>query len=136
MEDTGLLAHAPSKSRERRLRGAISRFPWILELGALLLSSSALFTAIAILASRQGKLATDWSFPTSINTVVAVLGAVNKATLAFAVSACIGQHKWNLFRTKSGKLGLFERFDEASRGPWGSLWLILHTRGKYDIKLG
>lgn len=134
MEGTGLLGHAPFQSREKGLRGAISKFPWLLELGALLLSSSALFTAIAILASYQGKLVTEWSFPTSINTVIAVLGAINKATLAFAVSACIGQHKWNLFKAKSGKLGLFECFDEASRGPWGSLWLILHTKGKYAIK--
>ena len=126
MEGSSLLRGTQFSARGTGRGGAISL--WTLELGAILLSTIALISVVAILASQSGKPVTEWAFPTSINTVVAVLGAINKATLAFTVSACLGQHKWNMFRAESGKLGVFKKLDEASRGPWGSLWLILGTR--------
>ena len=129
MEKAGLLGSKTPTPHERAAESTVSEmFPWLLELGALLLSSFSVVAAVVILASQDDKPVTEWSFPISINAIIAVLGAVNKATLAFAISACIGQHKWNLFRANSGKMALFERLDEASRGPWGSLWLILQTR--------
>lgn len=124
MEKTSLLESTQSPARQASWR----KVPWLLELGALLLSLSSLITAAAILASQDGKSVTGWRLPLSLNTVVAVLGAINKGTLAFVVSACIGQHKWNLFKAERGKLALFERFDEASRGPWGSTRLMFETR--------
>ena len=98
-------------------------------MGALLISTLSLAAAIAVMASQNGKSVAEWDFPTSINTVVAILGAINKATLAFTISACLGQHKWNWFKTRDDKLGIFEKFNEA-RGPWGSLFLIVGTKGR------
>lgn len=103
--------------------------PWLLEIGALLASALSLAAAVGIMASQNGKPVAEWKFPTSINTVVAVLGAISKATLAFTISACLGQHKWNWFKARDDKLGLFEKFDDA-RGPWGSLFLIAGIRGR------
>lgn len=100
---------------------------WFYEIVALAFSTAALASVAVLLATQDGSLVTDWDFPLSINTVVAILGVVNKATLAFVISACIGQHKWNMFKGEGGKLALFEQFDEASRGPWGGLGLMFRS---------
>jgi hypothetical protein len=108
-----------------------SRWPlpaWLLEIGSTLLSISALLAAIVVLATQNGKPVTDWHFPASINTVVSTLGVISKVSLAFTISACLGQQKWNWFRKHQGNLSLFEIFDSASRGPWGSLGLLIFAR--------
>ncbi|KAK7931529.1 hypothetical protein PG985_002241 [Apiospora marii] len=43
----------------------------------------------------------------------------------YAVSAAIGQVKWNWFRAQRRPLHHFELLDEASRGPLGSLSILL-----------
>jgi hypothetical protein len=96
----------------------------------LLLAVAALVSAAVVLASYDGKALDEWRFATSINTIISTLGVISKASLAFAVSASIGQHKWNWFRERKDELHVFERFDEASRGPWGSINLLLWSRAR------
>jgi hypothetical protein len=109
--------------------------PWILELAALCLSICSLAAAIILLTYENGKPLNQWRFPTSINTVISALGVVSKASLAFAISASIGQHKWNWFRVHRDDIRVFETFDEASRGPWGSLNLLFSIRRWYSTFL-
>jgi hypothetical protein len=109
-----------------------SRFySWLLEIGALVLSIGSTIATIAVLASQNGKPLSDWRFVTSLNTVISTLGALSRTFLAFTLSACIGQQKWNWFRCRQDELIGFERFDSASRGPWGSVGLILWLKAKY-----
>jgi hypothetical protein len=65
----------------------------------------------------------DWAFALSPNAVVSILGAVSRASLAFAISAAMSQEKWTWFRRSARPLIDFDRFDEASKGPWGSIRL-------------
>jgi hypothetical protein len=104
---------------------------WLLVIAAMILSIGSMAAVIAVLASEDGRLLDEWRFPTSINTVVSILSVVSKGGLAFAVSACLGQHKWNWFRVHRDKLQVFEKFDQASRGPWGGLNLLVWTRARY-----
>jgi hypothetical protein len=97
---------------------------WGLEIGALALSIGSTLTITAVLFSWDTQPLTDWHFVTSLNTVISTLGAIARISLAFAISACIGQQKWNWFRIRQDRLKTFERFDEASRGPWGSFILL------------
>ena len=50
--------------------------------------------------------------------------------MLFAVTECIGQAKWLLFRERPQRLIDFHDIDEASRGPWSALLLILRIRGR------
>jgi hypothetical protein len=94
---------------------------WIWELIAIAVSCGSLVAIIAVLKTSDGKPQTAWSLTAlSINTVVAILGTLSRTSLAFAVSACIGQQKWNWLHKSPDHLVAFERFDEASRGPWGA----------------
>ncbi|KAK0646445.1 hypothetical protein B0T16DRAFT_458366 [Cercophora newfieldiana] len=110
---------------------------WWLEFGALILSATSLISAAVVLALYDGKPMQDWGLDTiSINTVISVLGVISKVTLAFAISSAIGQHKWNWFRAGQERLGVFEKFDEASRGPLGSASLLLWSRAANWAALG
>lgn len=64
------------------------------------------------------------AFDVSLNTLVSVLGALTRGSLAFAIGACLAQEKWNRFRRNSDSLIAFGKFEDASRGPWGSLQLL------------
>lgn len=101
---------------------------WIWEISAAFLSVGAMLSAIAVLARENKQPLAAWAFPTSLNTVVATLGTISRTTLAFAVSACIGQQKWNRVRHRSDSLLAFTIYDEASRGPWGSTRLVFLLR--------
>jgi hypothetical protein len=84
--------------------------------------------AIAVIASQNGKPLDTWRFAAPINAVLSTLGTISRSTLAYAISASIGQQKWNWFLARKDRLSTFTRFDEASRGPLGSIKLIWQVR--------
>ncbi|KAK1974097.1 hypothetical protein LZ30DRAFT_694583 [Colletotrichum cereale] len=97
-----------------------SQYHWILEICAVILSIMALAAIAVLLPLYNNKPLSTWSFKYSSNTVVSILGATSRASLAFAVSACISQGKWNWLWQRDDTLVVFDRFEEASRGPWGA----------------
>ena len=103
---------------------------WVLEIIAIVVSAGAIFAIIALLHRENGRSLTGWKLVVSLNTVVAALGTLARTTLAFALSACIGQQKWNWLRRKPDGLVAWERFDEASRGPWGGTRLFVWLRAR------
>lgn len=104
---------------------------WYLEIGAVILSFLALAAAIIVLRYEDGKAITQYTFYLSLNTVVSILGTIAKSSLAFALAACMGQGKWNWYRSRRSELVGFQRFDEASRGPWGSIKFLWWLRMRY-----
>ncbi|KAK8001903.1 hypothetical protein PG991_014125 [Apiospora marii] len=109
---------------------------WKWELLLLLLSILS-FVATVITLYRLNNTSLDsWTFFLGLNTVVSILAAISRAALAFAVSSCVGQAKWNWYRRKQDSLYVFERFDQASRGPWGSLRLLATVRIRRWSALG
>ncbi|KAK3386569.1 hypothetical protein B0H63DRAFT_520659 [Podospora didyma] len=109
---------------------------WILEIGALCLSIAAAVSAALVLSSYNGKPREEWRFFTSINTVISILGVISKVNLAFAVSSALAQQKWIWFRAQEDDLRVFEKFDDSTRGPWGSLTLLLWSRARNLATLG
>ncbi|KAI1487660.1 hypothetical protein F5X96DRAFT_686643 [Biscogniauxia mediterranea] len=77
-----------------------------------------------------------WNFFLSVNAVISTLAAISRTSLAFSISSCLGQAKWNWFKRRPGNLIGFDRFDDASRGPWGSFWLIVWLRASHWLILG
>lgn len=105
-----------------------SRQLWIFEIGSAVVSLLALIATGVILLHEDGKPLTAWTFSLSLNTIISILGTVSRAFLAYSISSCIGQSKWNWFRRQEDRLITFDRFDEASRGPVGSMKLIFGLR--------
>ncbi|KAM0814578.1 hypothetical protein AB5N19_00368 [Seiridium cardinale] len=109
---------------------------WGLEIGAIVLSLGSMVTGIAVLRSQNEKTLESWTFVLSLNTLVSILGVIARTTLAFAIGSCIGQQKWNWFRGRQDQLVAFEKFDEASRGPWGSVKLLYWLKARHWAALG
>jgi hypothetical protein len=101
---------------------------WAFELLALTMSVASIVAIVAILIRQNHKPVVAWKFRYTLNTVIAALGTVARTTLAFAMSACIGQQKWSWLRRRPDSIRAFERFDEASRGPWGGTRLFMWLR--------
>lgn len=53
--------------------------------------------------------------------------------MLLAVTQCISQSKWLLFRTTPHRLIDFNTIDEASRGPYGSLSLLTQANGRSHL---
>jgi hypothetical protein len=90
----------------------------IFEIFAVTVGVISVVTIIAVLYHEDNRPLIAWTFVLTLNTVIATLGTLARTVLAFAISACIGQQKWTWLHLKADRLVAFERFDEASRGPW------------------
>ncbi|KAK8067094.1 hypothetical protein PG997_013841 [Apiospora hydei] len=121
--DTALSGTVSERSEPRRATGLWADWKW--ELLLLLLSVLSLVATAVTLYRLSGNSLESWGgFFLGPNTVVSILAAISKASLAFAVSSCVAQAKWNWYRRGRDHLLIFERFEEASKGPWGSVRLL------------
>lgn len=84
-----------------------------------------------VLKLYDGRTMTSWTFYFSLNTVVSFLGGtIARSAMLLAVSACLGQGKFSWYKKKRDRLAFFQTMDDASRGPLGSLKLLLHLRSR------
>ncbi len=104
---------------------------WLWELVSIGMSALCLCAIGLLLGCYNGQaLPKEWPFGFTLNTYIAILSAFFKYTLAVPVDTAVGQLKWVWFRSTPRPLMDFEMFDEASRGPWGSMVLFIRTRGR------
>ncbi|KAL3293493.1 hypothetical protein RB213_013712 [Colletotrichum asianum] len=73
----------------------------------------------------------DWPFSISINTVIALLTTLMRATMLVAVAEVIGQMKWRFFDDQQRPLSDLQHFDHASRGVLGSAKIIWFARSSF-----
>lgn len=110
---------------------------WLLEIISWLLSALCMSAIIVLLFFQQNKsVPKHWPMNITLNVYIAILSKVASASLMLPVSEALGQLKWNWFQGRSKKMWDFELFDNASRGPWGSLMLLIHTKGTTLAALG
>ncbi|KAK1751100.1 hypothetical protein QBC47DRAFT_417524 [Echria macrotheca] len=81
-----------------------------------------------MLIKIDGMALDDWVFRIQPNSVISVCMTISKSALLFSISECISQSKWLQFRRAPRPLSMLDRFDEASRGPWGSTRLVFCPR--------
>ncbi|KAH3917227.1 hypothetical protein HBI56_120650 [Parastagonospora nodorum] len=112
---------SPSRSVYTLLR------EWKYEIATWLLGSCALGCIVALLVVYRDRPLKEWTSRFLPAPVIAALSQIVQSALLFSISACIGQLKWDWLRqTRSASdLG---KFEEASRGPQGSLMLLFKTK--------
>ncbi|KAH8687092.1 hypothetical protein BGZ61DRAFT_589439 [Ilyonectria robusta] len=108
---------------------------WGLEYWAILGSVASFVAMVVLLHIFDGKVVFTWNSVT-LNTIVSILSLTIKATLAYVLAECMAQWKWILFAREARSLMDFERIDAATRGPLGSLRVLIRTRGAPYLQFG
>ncbi|PVH93592.1 hypothetical protein DM02DRAFT_220929 [Periconia macrospinosa] len=107
---------------------------WIYEIVSWSVSALCMAAIVAILVYCNNRILTEVSL---YLTAISVLSKLASAALILPTSEALGQLKWNWFNGKKSKeIWDFEIFDKASRGPWGSILLLLRTKGQSLAALG
>ncbi|KAJ5611468.1 hypothetical protein N7528_008573 [Penicillium herquei] len=96
------------------------------------------FVAICILLKvYEGKVRPQLAYHLSLNAVISILATGCKSALYLVVGEAVCQLKWLHFRgPKQQKLSSMQEFDNASRGPLGSICIILSHRAQSLVCLG
>lgn len=102
---------------------------WWLELLCCWLSIASLAALILFLLGINHKPSPNWPSGITVNTVVASLSTVARTAFTVPVAEGLSQCKWNWFKKRPRPIEDFSLFDEASRGPWGSVCLLFRTKG-------
>ncbi|OCL05885.1 hypothetical protein AOQ84DRAFT_379147, partial [Glonium stellatum] len=108
---------------------------WIAELLSCFLAIAALVIIVIILATHQNKPMSQWPRLISINSLVSIFTSIMKAAMLLPVAEGISELKWLWFAQPRALVDL-DRFDFASRGPWGSLTLLCKITRSYLAVFG
>ncbi|KAJ9606319.1 hypothetical protein H2200_009280 [Cladophialophora chaetospira] len=121
----------------------MSLLEWRWELSMLLLSGLAILALVIVLAVEDGKQYRRWG-PLTLNAVNTILTTVAGSSMTAFVGSALSQNMWNAFAQRQNGRGTFvtrpardlQVFDSASRGPMGSLILLVHRRARSVAALG
>ncbi|KAJ5501532.1 hypothetical protein N7453_006349 [Penicillium expansum] len=110
---------------------------WRLEFLAIFFSIACFIAICVLLKVYDQKTRPTLSYDISLNTIVSVLATACKSALVFSVGEAIGQLKWVWYQgVRTRPLLGMQLFDNASRGPLGSLKIIFSHCGKPLISFG
>jgi hypothetical protein len=105
---------------------------WLLEVISWLFSAVCMAAVIGVLIYLKDEPLTKWTLAEktglTLNAYISILSKMAGAALILPVSEALGQLKWSWFLEHSKQMWDFEIFDNASRGPWGSLLLLVRTK--------
>jgi hypothetical protein len=112
-----------------RNQGKFHLRAWQWEIAASAFSLACFAAVVITLAMYHDQ---QFLFDISLNTVIAFISTLSRTALLVPVASCISQLKWIYLIRSPHTLREVQVFDNASRGPWGSLELIwkLHYRTK------
>ncbi|CAH0051211.1 unnamed protein product [Clonostachys solani] len=108
---------------------------WALEIASIGISTLLLVAIIVVLARFDGNSLPEWPLAVTLNTLIALLVTVAKAAFMAPVSVAISQGQWGWF-LQERPLYDFHVFDQASRGPWGSLVFLKRIHVRHFTSIG
>ncbi|KAK8053984.1 hypothetical protein PG996_013285 [Apiospora saccharicola] len=114
----------PPKRGSKRFR-RWTKDTWATEILAMATSVACTVATCVILMTFNNNRVPDLPNAVNLNAIVSTLSIVSSSLMMYAVSAAIGQVKWNWFRAQRQPLHHLELLNEASRGPLGSLGILL-----------
>jgi hypothetical protein len=104
---------------------------WWAEMGFLILMFGAFAAIIAVIAPYQHRRLPSWPYSITINALIAVFTVILRGSILFIATKTLSQQKWIWFGSPNARpLIDLSRFDNASRGPWGSFLLVLMLHGR------
>ncbi|KAJ5710998.1 hypothetical protein N7488_005154 [Penicillium malachiteum] len=128
-----------SSARPRKVAGgswsSIPLDTWILEGASLSFSVACLISIHGILITYNGKERPNFVYSISLNAIISVLATGCKSSLVFVVGEGISQLKWLWFQNRR-ELSYMQTFEDASRGPLGSIALLFRHQGRSLASLG
>lgn len=112
---------------------------WVWEFGSWI-TSAILIGGIALtLSIHNNQPLPEWPLGITINALISLLSTFSTSALMLVLTSIIGQGNWMRFSRNDHRLSDFQPYDEASRGPWGSLmflftmkWYVLRRYGRGD----
>ncbi|CAG7915945.1 unnamed protein product [Penicillium olsonii] len=130
-----LLSERQQKAPGRFSWSSITLDTWILEGASLGSSIACLVSIYGILLAHNGKPRPEFSYNISLNAIISVLATACKSSLVFVVGAGLSQLKWLWYQNRR-QLSSIQAFDDASRGPMGSISLLFRLQGQSIASLG
>lgn len=113
---------------------------WLVEIISWFFSALCMAAVIGVLLYLKDEPLAKWPLAektgVTLNAYISILSKMAGAALILPVSEALGQLKWSWFQQNSKQMWDFEIFDNASRGPWGSVLLLIRTKGKSLAALG
>ncbi|EFQ32518.1 hypothetical protein CGRA01v4_05954 [Colletotrichum graminicola] len=108
---------------------ATSLLGWLPELLWCAVSVASVAALAGVLSRFDNQPLPRWPLGLTLNTLIAFLATLARASFIIPVSESVSQLKWLWYRDAPRPLKDFQDFDAASRGAWGSLQLLKTTRG-------
>ncbi|KAF2000384.1 hypothetical protein P154DRAFT_534730 [Amniculicola lignicola CBS 123094] len=96
---------------------------WMWEFLCWLFGTGCIFGMVGILLYFRNHPLEDWHSQIQISTIISGLSQGAQSSLMVGVSACIGQLKWPYLKKNRRTIDI-RKFEEATRGPEGSLKLL------------
>lgn len=103
---------------------------WAAEVAWCVVALVLLASVVAILRYYEHKPENTLFGYISLNTIIAFVATLCRAAMVIPISEGISQLKWNAFASGPRSLMDLHAFDQASRGPYGSMMLLFRTRGR------
>ncbi|KAL2795844.1 hypothetical protein BJX66DRAFT_336552 [Aspergillus keveii] len=137
----------PKLQRQSKAAGRLAQIvdTWFYECLTMIFSLACFGAVVSLLVVTDGKPPPSFAYGLTLNAIVSLLGTACKSSLIFVIGECIGQLKWIWFYKGSSKtlekkrkqhLDGMQLFDTASRGPLGSLFILLEHKGQSLVSLG
>ncbi|KAI4160603.1 MAG: hypothetical protein LQ342_005624 [Letrouitia transgressa] len=119
-------------TRRRSVHGYNILGIWWVEAAACTLSMVALFAFVATPYPHQNRPLPQWPYNISVNSLISIYVIILKAMVLFVITEGMSQLKWRRL-SHNRPLTDLARYDEASRGPLGSLRLLSKLRLQHPL---
>ncbi|KAI0813844.1 hypothetical protein GGR55DRAFT_636092 [Xylaria sp. FL0064] len=97
--------------------------PWGWETVAFLVALAWSVATIVVLAKYNGEVQPSWPYNITLSAFTALSATIVRTLLLIILEEVIGHSRWSWFQV-SRPLYHLEIIDQASRGPWGSLYYL------------
>lgn len=137
--EASIKEEVPNSDVQKPPRRAIWLDSWSFEWITLTFSIACFVAICIVLWIYDGKVRPEMDHDLSLNTIISVLATGCKSALILVIGEAISQLKWLWFQNPTqaqSQLVGIQRFDAASRGPLGSLMIIIHHRARSLVSLG
>ncbi|KAL4895068.1 hypothetical protein BDV59DRAFT_211901 [Aspergillus ambiguus] len=111
---------------------------WMWEIVSMTLSTLWFLAMVIVLRYYDQKELPSFPQGLTLNTIISILATSSKSALLCTIGTSVGQLKWLWFSGgRERPLYDLQSFDDASRGPWGSMMALMRRprKGHFLISL-